>query len=213
MAGGYDRKQPARLMVEEIIANGVTQRTGVTGWTGQFASARYNSWATPIAPNTSSVVNLYAPTSSAAQTLTTFTAQPDYPRVLRVAAASSNSGNVVVTGTNQWGESITDTIVFGASKITNGVKAFKTVTSIVIPATVPSTSAPTYGIGLANLFGLDRKVASVAAVIRGAVNGTAETTAPIVETVGYTASFTTAATSSAGALVEIFFMAQDTTHA
>jgi len=44
------------------------------------------------------------------------------------------SGDVVITGTNIFGEVITDTIAEGVDGLHEGTKAFKTVTSILVPA-------------------------------------------------------------------------------
>lgn len=222
--GGFDRLQPGRKVVDEIIASGVAQPTGTTGWTAKFASARYNSWATPLPPSSSArVVAAQAATSSASTSLTIL-AQPDYPRAVRIVPSSSTliSVAVVVTGLDQFGASATDTINTAATgAAVDGVVTFKTISSIVVPAA--SSGGTSVTVGLSNIFGLDRQPASVSACIRGSVNGTAETTAPIIgapSTSGglgsptrASAKFSTAATSSAGALLDIYYLAQDMTHA
>lgn len=227
MSNGFDRLLPGRKFVNEIISDGVAQRTGVTGWTARFGVARYNSWATPCPPSTSArVLAASAANSSATRTITTGLTNPDYPRAVRVAPSTSTlaTGNVVVNGTDQFGATVSDTIALaGTGATVDGVVTFKTITSVVLPAI--SSAGTNVTIGLTNIFGLDRQPSSVASVIRGAVNGTPEATAPLLgvpsssnasalaSPTRASAKFNTAATSSAGALVEIFYIPQDTLHA
>lgn len=239
---GFDVRLPRRLLVDEIITTGTAQKTGVTGWTGQGAVPRYNSWANPLPPSSSVAICFFMASSSVPTTVTVFSSsagapqtlgQPDYPRAVRVIpstsafnAAASSSSFVVINGTNQFGATVSDSISMGNGVgPIDGIVAFKTITSVVLPAT--SSGQTPFTIGLSNTFGLDRIAASVAAGIHSAVNGTIETTWPIIgaaSTSGNsfpafalpvpsrgTAKFATAATSSAGALVEIFFVPQDTT--
>lgn len=232
---GFNPLFPRRIVVDEIITTGNTQATGVTGWTVQGASClRYNSWATPLPPSSSArVLAVTNASTSASTTLTTFTAQPDYPRAVRVCPSTSafvsagSSVSVAVTGTNQFGTSVTDTISVGNGPgPIDGIIAFKTITSIVLPAC--SSPLTPFTIGLSNIFGLDRTPLSTAAVIRGSVNGAPEGTAAIIgvaSTSGTvspatalavpsraTAKISTSATTSAGALVELMFVAQDVAH-
>ena len=246
---GFDRLLPARKFVNEIISDGVAQKTGFVGWTAQFAGGvRYNSWATPLATSSSvgagTVAVILAGTTSG-PILTAFSTsagagglgQPDYPRTVKifpstsafVAAGGSSLSFVTVNGTNQFGATVADTIFMGNSAgPIDGTVAFKTITSIVLPAA--SSAGTPFTINLGNTFGLDRTPLSQIGVIAGAVNGTRESTYPILGfastsgngagtpagTVSFskgTAKFATAATSSAGALVEIAFIAQDTFHA
>jgi hypothetical protein len=75
------------------------------------------------------------------QTITTGITNPDYPRVITATAGGTAADikaiQVVVTGTNYAGETITETLpAFTANTAgtVTGSKAFKTVTSITIPA-------------------------------------------------------------------------------
>lgn len=246
---GFDRLFPGRKVLNEVISDGVAQKTGFTGWTAQFAGGvRYNSWATPLAPSSSigagTVAIVLAGTTSG-PTLVAYStsagapslgAMPDYPRNVRmypstsafVANASSSAFFVTINGTNQFGATVSDTIFLGGGPgPVDGTVAFKTITSIVIPACSSAGTPFTFGVG--NTFGLDRTPLSQASVVAGAVNGTRESTYPVlgaasssgtgasaaVGAVSFakgTAKFATAATSSAGALVEISYIAQDTTH-
>lgn len=241
---GFDVRLPRRLLVDEVITTGTGQKTGVTGWTGQGVGPRYNSWAAPMATSSSvgagTVMVLIAGTTSG-PTVTAFSSsagagglgQPDYPRTVKVFPSTSafnaanSSAAVTVNGTNQFGVTVADVISLGNGPgPVDGTVAFKTITSIVIPAA--SSAGTPFTINLGNTFGLDRTPLSAAAVIQGVVNGTRESTFPVIgapSTSGNvspaaalpasskaTAKFSTAATSSAGALVEITFFAQDTTH-
>lgn len=241
---GFDRQLPGRKVLNEVISDGVPQKTGVTGWTGQFAVPRYNSWATPLPPSSSArIISTQLASSSVATVITTFSSsvgaaalgQPDYPRAVRVIpstsafnAAASSSSFVLVTGTNQFGAVVTDSISMGNGVgPCDGVIAFKTITSVTLPAC--SSAGTPFTIGLSNIFGLDRTPLSIGSVITGVANGTAETTRGIVcpaassgnsfpsaatgTVTNATFKFNTAATSSAGALMEVYFLPQDTSHA
>jgi hypothetical protein len=60
---------------------------------------------------------------------------PDEPRNLTVTGNDANvAGDVVIEGTNQGGEAITETIVASGTSTVAGNKAFATVTSITLPA-------------------------------------------------------------------------------
>lgn len=214
---------PKRVFFDEVIGTGQSQASGITGYTTKsYGSARYNSWLATLPPSTSAyALAATVSSSNGTTTITTGLANPDFPRAVKVCASTSQlaSGNVVVSGTNQWGASVSDTIALGAAGATgvDGAVAFKTITSVVLPAATSrnagtSGAAPSVTLGLSNIFGLDRQIDSVAACIRGAKNGTAETTAPIMNTTNHTVSFTNSATSSATAKMEVIFLPQDTSH-
>lgn len=60
---------------------------------------------------------------------------PDVPRNLTVKGNDANvTGNVVIVGTNAGGEAMTETIALAGAAVVVGNKAFKTVTSITLPA-------------------------------------------------------------------------------
>src|SRR5260221_5758672 len=144
---GFQIQLPRRLLMDEYITTGTTQKTGVTGWTGQGAAARVNSWAGPFRPASSSayVMNIQAATSSAALTITTYSSsglpnspfnQPDFPRAVTICPTTSllATGNVVVNGTDQFGATVADTIALGGTgaPLITGVQPFKTITSVVL---------------------------------------------------------------------------------
>jgi len=76
--------------------------------------------------------------TEAAQTITTEITNPPCPRNITIkctkaSGGSAMSGNVVITGTNIFGETITDTIAEADDGTIQGTYAFKTVTSILVP--------------------------------------------------------------------------------
>ena len=98
----------------------------------------------------------------AAQTVTTGITNPDVPRVLAVTpggtAADIGNGIITITGTNVEGATITDTfqLVDGDTTQIVGTKAFRTVTSIAIPAT--EGNAATFTIDTTNRLGLNHRL-------------------------------------------------------
>lgn len=72
-----------------------------------------------------------------AQTITTGLTDPAVPRGLSVVGnVSGVAGNVVITGTNYKGEVITETLALNAATPRLGAKAFRSVTSVVLPVQV-----------------------------------------------------------------------------
>lgn len=72
---------------------------------------------------------------AAAQTLTTGITAPAVPRFLQIKGnVSGITGNVVVVGTNFADAAITDTIALNGATAVAGIKAFKSITSIALPA-------------------------------------------------------------------------------
>lgn len=100
--------------------------------------------------------------SSSAQTITAGITQPDVPRVLSLTVGGSASGvqasSVQVNGYNFEGKPITETfnVPIGGTGTYNGTKAFRTVTSVVIPAQVGSSA--TFAVGTLNIFGLKHRL-------------------------------------------------------
>lgn len=122
-------------------------------------------------------------TSAAAVVLTTFTAQPDVPRNITILAGTSTGDvaacDIVVAGTNFYGESITDTLTFTANLNTriDGAKAFKTVTSVTFPASCEDAPyAATWNIGTGEKLGLKNCLDYEGDFISSSVGGTFEST-------------------------------------
>lgn len=101
------------------------------------------------------------PTSAAAVTISTFLAQPDLPRNITITpggtTADVGAGDIIVTGTNIYGATITETVAVAAnaSAAVATTKAFKSVTSVLLPGE-DSPFGATWSIGVGDVLGLDR---------------------------------------------------------
>lgn len=126
-----------------------------------------------------------------AQTIISGITDPDVPRVLKVqpggTAADIGNGIITITGTNVEGATITDNFQLVDADATeiNGTKAFKTVTSIYIPAC--EGTAATFSVGYTNRLGLNHRLFpgnTTVKVVYDATVGTIDTavldTAPTV---------------------------------
>lgn len=128
----------------------------------------------PAAASATAVHAAIALTNSTQNVATAIT-NPDVPRTVTVKGnASGITGNVVITGTNVKGESITDTIALNGSTEVEGIKAFKTVTNIALPAETHA-GTDTVSVGRANKFGLPHIVANAALLLVKLFNGSADT--------------------------------------
>jgi hypothetical protein len=122
-------------------------------------------------------------TSAATATVTSFTHQPDVPRVLSVTptgtTADVKAGSVLITGTNERGEVVTDSLAFleNASTATTGTVAFDTVTSIRFPAE-DSPYTATWTVGTTDKLGLNKCIAVAGDVAWATADGTYESTRP-----------------------------------
>ena len=96
--------------------------------------------------------------AATAQTITTGITQPDVPRFLYIqpggTAADIGGGVITITGTNVENMPMTESfqLVDGSVSAIAGYRAFKTVTSIYIPAC--DGTAATFSVGTRNIFGL-----------------------------------------------------------
>lgn len=91
---------------------------------------------------------------AAAADVTTEITNPATPRCIRIKGnASGITGDVVIIGTNYKGETITETIAANGTGAIDGVKAFKTVTKITVPAKT-NASGDTISVGFNEILGL-----------------------------------------------------------
>jgi hypothetical protein len=126
------------------------------------------------------ILNDQATSDSATTSVTSFLAQPDVCRALAIlpggTTADVPAGNVTVTGTNINGKVISETFAFlaNASTVTNGVKAFCTVESIVFP--VQDGAAATYSVGTQDKLGVRKCASNAGAYAWSVFNGAYETT-------------------------------------
>jgi len=123
----------------------------------QFLGKAYTvvqNWTDPDAPS-ATAVHAAVTLTTAVQSVSTSITNPDFPRVVSITghkAGGSLTGNVTVSGTNIRGEAITDTIALSDDTTVDGVKAFKTITSISLPVKV--TTGDTVSIGISDKLGL-----------------------------------------------------------
>lgn len=103
--------------------------------------------------------------------------QPSTPRNVTITCAkgggSNMSGDVVFTGTNIWGQVITDTLAEAADGLVTGTVAFKTITSILVPVRVQANDALTFGYGAK--LGMDVFLPNTSCVIKQIKTATAQT--------------------------------------
>lgn len=138
----------------------------------------------PVAADNDRVKTTYAgPTSAAAVTLTSFTAQPDVPRNITITPTSTTADVaacvITVTGTNYFDAVISETFTFADndSSLVAGAKAFKSVTSVAWPANCESSAyEATWIIGVGEKIGLKRCMAIAGDWAWSSVAGVYETT-------------------------------------
>jgi len=120
---------------------------------------------TPAAVGAAAVhANITLPDTGTTEVTTAIT-NPDVPRTVTVKGnASGIAGNVVIDGTNVEGDVIQDTIALNGSTEVEGVKAFKTVTKITVPAKT-NGSGDAVSVGIAKKFGLPHIVDNAALLL------------------------------------------------
>ncbi len=106
-------------------------------------------------------------------TVTTGITNPDVARCLSVTGnAATATGNVVISGTNIAGDAISETIVANGTATVLGAKAFKTVTSIVVP--VRGAESDTIAVGNTKKLGMPHKVYNAGCLLVKLFNGSAD---------------------------------------
>ena len=136
------------------------------------------SIADPAAASATSVHAAVTLADGAETTVTTAITNPDYPRTVSITGnAVGITGDVVIIGTNCSDEEITDTIASSGSSTVNGVKAFKTVTRITLPAR--NAESDTISIGTTVYLGLNR-IANTVLPIKAVFNDIVEATNPTI---------------------------------
>jgi len=118
--------------------------------------------------------------SEEATTVTNDITDPPYPRNITVTPGGTTAdvaaGDVVVTGTNMADEVISETFTFlaNAESAKVGAKAFKTVTSILVPQ--QDGAAATFTVGWGDVLGLPFLL-TTKTLVMAVFNGIIETTA------------------------------------
>lgn len=138
--------------------------------------ARYAK--TPAAAAAASVKAAFTLLNGATSEETTGIINPDVARNLTITGnQASITGTVVITGTNEAGETITESIVANGTATVAGNKAFKTVTKVLYPAR--NNSGDTLSVGVGSKLGLIHRLACNT-VVFACLNGVREGTAPTV---------------------------------
>lgn len=146
-------------MIKAVFADRMTQIRALAKAGDNMALAvvalfdtDYQSMVQIVAPAAKSA-NSVAATSygDAASNVITVAASPAHPRNVRaVFGATWDGGNIIVTGTDQFGEAVTETLVAVAGTTVVGSKVFSTVTSLAKTAVgvgVHLTNTVTVGTG------------------------------------------------------------------
>jgi hypothetical protein len=172
----------------------------------------------PIAVAATRVLNAHAGvTATSPVTVTTFAAQPDVPRNLTVTPAGTTADvtacTVAVSGTDFYSKPISENfaITNTQSTATVGALAFKSVTSVAIPAACESgaTHAATWNVGVGSKLGLNHCMAGADHFFHAGLGGVKEATAPTVAADATTVSRNTASLSSSltgSANVTLFYV-------
>jgi hypothetical protein len=148
------------------------------------AAIEKQTFPTPAATGTADVLSANAgATSAAAATVTTFVTQPDVPRNLVITPGGTTTDveacDVTVTGTNFFGQSISEVFSFvaNASSASTGNKAFKTVTSIGWAADCESGAfGATWSVGFGKKLGMKRCMAAAGDYVWSTFDGAYEST-------------------------------------
>lgn len=106
--------------------------------------------------------------------VTTFLAQPPYPRNITIVASDAQSGKATVYGTNIADQAISEELTIDGTTPVLGAKAFKTVTSISLPI---KAGSETVDVGWGDKLGLPF-MSATAHVMFAALDKVIETTAP-----------------------------------
>lgn len=162
--------------------------------------------ASAIAASATAIHAAVALTASV-QTVTTAITNPATPRNVSITGnASGITGNVVITGTNYNGDTITETIVLNGTSTVSGAKAFASITSIALPAKT-NTSGDTVSIGIGSALGLPYKLAHNT-VLATFLDNTKEATAPTVATsaTALESNTITLSSSLSGKAVDVYLM-------
>src|SRR5690348_17297940 len=92
---------------------------------------RRQQWTAPLAANTTYYINAHNLDGS---TISSFASQPNFPRNVQIVASGATTSNVTINGTDIRNQVISETLALNGTTPVFGVKAFKTVTSVVLPS-------------------------------------------------------------------------------
>jgi hypothetical protein len=140
----------------------------------------------PLGSSVARVSNDHAGiTSTSAVTITSFDAQPDMSRNLTITPGGLTSHvgacTITISGTNIFGQSISETFSIDANEsgTVTGSKAFKSVSSIAIPAGCEEEyKAATWDFGIGTKLGVKNCMSNAGDIFFSLLNGAKEGTAP-----------------------------------
>lgn len=171
--------------------------------------------AAPLLGVTTRIKALTATSATLVTTITTFVAQPDVPRNIIITTGGTTAdcklATVVVNGTNIFDAAISENFAISDNQAgaTTGAKAFKTVTSIVIPA--QDGAGCTYSAGTGSKLGLKACMATADHYFHTGFGGVKEATAATIAADAAHVESNTISLNSAldGASAVIAFFAQN----
>lgn len=179
----------ALTFVLSLSALGVVERRSSDLRLPSQAVLEKQTITTPVVAAATRILSAHAGvTATSPVTVTTFAAQPDVPRNLTVTPSGTTADvtacTVTITGKDYWGATISENfaITNTQSTATVGVRAFKTVTSVLIPAACESggTHAATWGVGIGSKLGLSKCMAAADSFFHAGLAGVKESTAPTI---------------------------------
>lgn len=109
---------------------------------------------------------------------------PDVPRNVSITNSANSTGDVIITGVDAKGNSVTDTITISTGGTAYGIVAFSTVSEITIPATV--VNPDTITVGVSDKLGLSNIIYASGDVYKVKVNNADDPTIGTVNTTYHT---------------------------
>lgn len=170
------------------VENGAGANVFIGVGAGYYNGILHYYWEDALATDADYYKAAQATSASVETTVTSFlnSGTPDHPRNITITPGGTTAdvpaGDVVVTGTDVNGDTITENITFAAnaSTVTVGSKAFATITSVVFP--IQDGAAATYDIGIGDKLGLGRCFPDNPVAVETRLGGTKEGTAPTIAT-------------------------------
>ncbi len=138
--------------------------------------------------------------------VTTGITSPDVPRTLTITGNQAGiTGNVVIEGTDAAGAAISDTIAANGTSTVEGVRAFKTVTKITVPA--KNGAGDTISVGTGKKLGLPHKVYNAACLLVKLFNGSTDAGTLAVDAADLSKNlYALAGTPDGAKVVDLFYV-------
>jgi hypothetical protein len=162
-----------------------SRKAGNTG--GALVNVRYTDvFAAPHAASTDAAsCHLITPVavSDSAGATGVVIAQPDFPRNLVVFCTAANTGDVTLTGLDQFGNAISEVIAANGAAVVAGTKVFAVLSTVT--SANRSAGATTLSVGVGSILGSSRMMNSlgidgaVYTTSSGATTAVQETTRPV----------------------------------